>query len=118
MNSKGQSLVIFVILIPIFFVLVTGLWEIGNLSLTINKYENEIKDVIKYCLKNDEKDINKINILLNSNLNGKKDIEINDNVIKIHVIDEYKGLYKPILKNIDLTFIGYKENDKIIIEKE
>ena len=123
MTNKGQSLVVFVILLPVLFILITLVWEIGNLSLTQSKYESEIKDTITYGLKHKEDpEINqKMKDLLDSNIEGEKTITKNENVIKINVKNEYKTIYKPILKeklDIDITYVGYIENEKIIIKKE
>lgn len=123
MNSKGQSLVAFVLLIPIIFILITLVWEIGNISLLQSKYENEIKEVITYYLKHEEDEniLEKTKELLDSNLEGEKEIEITENIIKVHVKKEYNAIYQAILKSkysIDITYSGYKENDKIIINRK
>ena len=52
MNNKGQSLVIFILILPILLLLFALIWEIGNLGFTINRYETEIKDTINYVLNN------------------------------------------------------------------
>ena len=50
MDNKGQSLVIFVLLLPIIFIILSIIWELGNMQLQISQYENAIKDNIKYGL--------------------------------------------------------------------
>ena len=123
MTNKGQSLVVFVLLLPIIFILITIVWELGNLSIIQSKYENEIKDIITYGLKHqDDPNINqKLNELLDSNLDGTKVVTNENNTIKINVKNEYNSIYKAIFKekfNIDITYTGYIENEKIIIKKE
>lgn len=118
MGSKGQSLVIFVLILPILLLLFALIWEIGNYSFTINKYEKEIKDTINYGLKNKET-INEGDLinLLKENIEGKIYIKIDDK-IKINVKEEYKALFN--LNNnfdIDITYIGYIENEKLIIKR-
>lgn len=123
MTNKGQSLVIFVLLLPLIFILITLVWEIGNLALTQNKYESEIKETIRYYLRHEEEENIKerINKLLNENIDGEKYIETENSKIKVHVKKEYNTIYKTIFKNkfnIDITYMGYKENDKLFIKKE
>ena len=123
MTNKGQSLVIFVLLLPVIFILITLVWELGNLSYVHIKYESEIKNIINYGLKNIyNPDIEtKINELLDVNLKGEKALTIKENTIKISVKDEYKTVYRMIFKdrlNIDITYTGNIDNGKITIKKE
>ncbi len=122
MTNKGQSLVIFVILLPIIFILITLVWELGNLSVAQSKYESEIKDAIKYGLSHQEDpELNqKIKELLDSNIDGEKNIVIREGVIKINVKSEYKTVYRALFKDkfdIDITYTGHTENEKVIIKK-
>ena len=118
MDNKGQTLIIFVLILPILLLLFTLIWEIGNLSFTINKYEAEIKDTINYGLKNKENiDENTLINLLKENIDGNITVKIDDK-IKIDVKEKYKALFK--FNNhfyIDITYIGYIENEKIIIKR-
>lgn len=123
MNNKGQSLVIFVLILPIILLLFALIWEVGNFQLTVSHYENEIKDTIEYGL-NHLEDVNlndKLNGLLKNNIEGDILIDINDNTIKINVTKKYNHLFNNVFNNkynIDLTYTGYKNNEKIIIRKE
>ena len=123
MDSKGQTLVIFVLILPILLLLFALIWEVGNLGLTINKYETEIKDTIEYGL-NHLDDENLEDILTNlwkANLEGDINVEINNQVIKVNVKQNYDALFNNLLNNrfdIDLTYNGYIENEKLIIQKE
>ena len=120
MNNKGQSLVIFVLILPILLLLFALIFELGNYGLTINKYEKEIKEVIKYGLNNIES-INeeKLTNLLKQNINGKINVEISNKVIKVNVKEKYDNLFNFNNKfDIDITYIGYIENNKQIIKKE
>ena len=120
MNNKGQSLVIFIIILPILLLLFALIWEIGNFGFTINRYEKEIKDTIKYGLDNiDNINEEKLTILLKQNINGKINVEISNKVIKVNVKEKYDNLFNFNNKfDIDITYIGYIENNKQIIKKE
>ncbi len=121
-NSKGQTLVIFVLILPILLLLLALIWEIGNLSLTINKYETTITNTIEYGLNNQEKENLEVILtnLIKANVKGDVQIEIR-NYIKINVKQKYDTLYNNLFNHkfdIDITYIGYKENNQIIIKKE
>ena len=66
MNNKGQTLAIFVILLPIILFLIAVAIDMGNFLVQKNKYEDEVKNTIKYGLKHlDDEDIsNKITIFV------------------------------------------------------
>lgn len=122
MNNKGQILIVFVLILPILLLLIALIWEIGNLAITTNKYETAIKDTIEYGLNHQDEDNLKqiLNNLLKANVKGDTHIEI-DNYIKINVKQKYDALYNNLFNHqfdIDLTYIGYKENNQIIIRKE
>ncbi len=121
MNNKGQSLVMFVLLLPIILVLVAGVIDLGNYSVTKGKYENEIKSTIKYGLNHPDVSTSDLEKLLNSNLTGVKEVTKNDNQIRISVTSKVNSLFSNVIKlnyDINLTYTGYKENDKVIINKE
>ena len=117
MNNKGQSLIIFVLILPVLLLLITLVFEIGNLNYSVNKYKKEIKRTIEYGLNNIEKDNLEeiLTNLLKSNIKGQINIEINNQKIKINVKD--KILFNNKF-DINITYIGYKENNKIIIKQE
>lgn len=123
MGNKGQTLVIFVLILPILLLLFTLIWEVGNLGLTTNKYETEIKDTIEYGLNHlDNENLEEVlTNLLKANLDGDISVEINNQVIKVNVKQKYDALFNNLLNNrfdIDLTYNGYIENEKLIIQKE
>lgn len=123
MGNKGQTLVIFVLILPILLLLFALIWEVGNLGLTTNKYETEIKDTIEYGLNHlDNENLEEVlTNLLKANLDGDISVEINNQVIKVNVKQKYDALFNNLLNNrfdIDLTYNGYIENEKLIIQKE
>lgn len=117
MNNKGQSLVIFVLTLPLIFIMLTILFDLGNLLVTQNKIESDIKKIITYALKNPEKSEEELKQITDFNINIIKE----DNLIKVNIKKEYEPLYKIVLRNkaiIDITYTGKIENEKIIINKE
>lgn len=120
MNNKGQSLVTFILLLPIIFILIALVTDLGYLELDKQKYQNDIKSTIKYGLNHieDENIKTKMDSLLQ--ISGAKKIEVNDKTIKITIKDKHKSIFNNIFKNeydIIITYNGYIENDKKIITK-
>ena len=121
LNSKGQSLVVFVVLLPILLLFMAFIFELGNITCLKNKYENEIKSTIEYGLKHqeDENLKSKLNRLLDENLEGNKEISITENSIEIHITHNPNGIYSELFKQqfeISLTYIGQFDTGKIIKE--
>lgn len=123
MNNKGQSLVIFVILLPVILLLIAGLVDIGNFLVEKNSCENEVKDTINYGMKHlDEENITqKLYDLLNSNIDGDTQIDIANETIKIKVQASVDSLFTNIINfdyQINISYVGYMDNDQVIIKKE
>lgn len=123
-NKRGQTLILFVILIPIMLLLCalvidTGLVVVENHHLkevtkTIIKEEidninnNNIEEEIKKSFKMNEIDINKLNIaILDNKLKISNEIEVASIFGNIIGIKNYK---------IKIDLVGYKLNDKLILE--
>lgn len=118
MNNKGQVLVIFVILIPLFLLMLVFVVDYGLLSVEKRKLNNNTYDAVEYYLNNlDEENINdKIIELLANNL-GSVDIYFLDSedYIEIEVKDNYKSLYNKITNNeLSIKYKGFKQSKEII----
>ena len=120
LDNKGQSLIAFIMLLPIFLIFITSLWSYGKAQVTKTKYETDIKSTLKYGINHIEEENleNKLYQLLDKNLEGEKQIDIYENKIRIEntYIDRSNILNRET--RIKISYIGYKENNKIIIEKE
>jgi len=119
MNNKGQTLVMFVIVLPIILIILTLVVDMGLLYIEKRNISNNTKDAVEYYLDNLD-DINiepKINNLLNENIDDIKiNIDNNTDYIEINVKKEYKSLYSVISNDqeISITYIGKKDNKEII----
>lgn len=117
-NNKGQVLIMFVIMLPIFLLILSLVVDLGLFRIANRKVSNNTYDAVEYYLGNiDDVDIkNKTIRLLESNLDDI-DIKIIDNQenVEITVLMKYNGLYDIIYEdNIIVTYKGIKENKKII----
>ena len=124
MNNRGQTLVMFILMLPLLLIVLCLVVDIGMLSL-----ENTLKDAIYYELNNQETDSNMIKNRLTNTLSKNinnikiKKVEITDNkVITVSISKEYKGIFTKILKSnlfdITLTYKGYMNGEKATIKKE
>ena len=120
MNNKGQTLVIFVIVLPILLVMFTLIVDLGFLYIEKSNIENNVYDSLEYYLDNiDNNDIEtKVNKLLNKNIKNidKLTINNNDEYVEITIVKERKSIYSIITNStkINVNYKGYKDSKKII----
>lgn len=126
MNSRGQSLISFVLIIPIILMILFMVYDIGNMVLLREKLDNINYITIDYGLdKLEDNDLaNKINEMIKKN---KDDIDIinigiSDGKIRIVLEDRLDNKLSLINKfkffNVKSSYIGYIENDKKIIRRD
>lgn len=94
MNNKGQALVEFVLILPIFILIVFVIIDFGNIINTKNTLENDSIDIVNLIKKNE--DLNTIKSLYkNTNINVTL-----DNNYKIIIIDKDVKIITPGLNKI------------------
>ena len=119
MNNKGQTLIIFVIILPILLMVLTLIIDLGFLYIEKRNISNNVYDSVEYYLDNIEDDNVKQNVknLLNKNIKDIN-IEIEETLeyVEIKVFKNRKSLYSIITHNTEINVIyrGIKENKKII----
>ena len=123
MNNKGQSLVTFILLLPLIFLLIAIVYDLGSAQIMKQKIQNDVKSTITYGLKNIENpDIKpKMQIMLDKNIEGKKTINIENNTIEIKVNFKQNSIFPNIINedyNINVAYKGSITNKKIRINKE
>ena len=127
LNSKGQSLAIFVIFVPVFIMIGTLVVDVSFARYNVRKLDNINKLVINYGLEHIESDPYDTMV----DLIYKNDSEVDDYEIKINLEEKKmnvniskstKGFFGSIVgKKIykeKSSFIGYIKDDKKIIEKD
>lgn len=120
MNSRGQTLVMFVIILPILLIMLTLIIDLGFMYIEKRNIENNVYDSTKYYLDNmDEKDIDiKVSKLLNKNIKDidKLTIKEENDYVEIKVSKVRKSIYSIITNNIEINvnYKGYKESKRII----
>ena len=126
MNNRGQSLISFVLIIPIILMILFMVYDIGSMVLLRERLDNINYVVINYGL--DKLDDLELNHKLNDMIKKNKDdidiinISISEGKIKIILEDKIDNKLSLINKfrvfNIKSSYIGYMENDKKIIRKD
>ncbi len=119
MSNKGQSLVVFVILLPLFIILLALVADSGNILITKQKYENEIKETITYGLNNleNENTLNKMQTLLKANIDGNVNITLENKTINISVKTTIPSIFYHQSAEFNLNYLGYLDQNQIIIKK-
>ena len=125
MNNKGQTLVIFVLILPLILLIISILFSYGNLLLTKKQIENNIVYTINYYFdheyenkneSNMEEIKNKLKYIIEKNI--KYDnliIEIKDDSIDISIEKQINNLF--VNKNIIINYYGYLFNSEKIIKR-
>ncbi len=123
MNNKGQVLISFIILIPLFIMLIGIVTDTGYLLTEKRRIENNIK----FSLRNNcdtSCDKTKIKKHLKSNIDDIETLNIDagSNYAIVEIKKKKKSIFGNVFKNlyydIDLKYKGTIKNNKVIIEKE
>lgn len=126
LNNRGQVLVMFVLLLPIFILMFVFVVDIGNLIVNQQSLNNTNYLVLEEVL---EKDFNITNneikdlIISNDSKIKEKDIEINlnNNIIYIKIKKEYKGIFTHLINkkiyNLNSYYKGEINDNKKNIER-
>lgn len=121
LNNKGQSLVMFILIIPILLLIMILVIDLGNIIVNKTHLDNTNYIVIDYALEHlEEEDLeDKVLGLINANNGGGTEtkIEINNEKVLITTKKEVKGLLTNTIKikTIISSYEGYLENNKKII---
>lgn len=127
MGRKGQVLVGFLLLLPLFLILFVFVVDVGFMKITERNVESTIKEAITYGLKQeqlpeDEKQ-QQIETILKKNIDSIQMLEVTvtSEEIKVHVVVTRQNLFGTLINQriykIDKTYKGYNDQ-KIRIIKE
>lgn len=119
MNSRGQTLVIFVIILPIILFVLAFIIDIGLMHIEKRSISNNTYDALKYYLSNigdSDVEINTRKLLEENIKNSTVTILDTDSKVTIKVEKDYKSLYSSIVNNthISVVYDGIKEDNKVI----
>ena len=124
MNNRGQSLVLFILLIPLVLMILYAVYEIGRMTLLKHELDNINAIALDYGINkmNDENIDIEIKELIKKNKNDidKIDIKILDKKMYITLeasLSKSTSLFKNIFI-VKSSYVGYMNNDKKIIERD
>lgn len=125
LNNKGQSLITFVLLIPLFLMIMVLVIDIGNVFLKRQELNNVNNMVIDYGLDHIEEENveQELFSIINLNLKEVQDIsiDIKNNEIRINIKQEVKSLLGNIINidgfDISSSYKGKITNNKKKIER-
>lgn len=123
LNKKGQTLILFVIMIPIILGIAALVVDVGVIFANKSHLKEVTKTAIRESISNIDNDTDtKIkNILIKNEVNvDNLEIKISDNKINVKNEISIDSIFGSIIgiKNYKIIedITGYKENEKIIIE--
>lgn len=124
MNNKGQSLVLFIVVLPITLMILVLVYDVGRMSLLKNELNNINYMVIDSILsdKNVTDDDIRDLIIKNKSDIDKINIQHDDDKLHITLIAQGDSIL-PVLNNLKIyriksSYVGYVEDDKRVIERD
>lgn len=121
MNRKGQTLIIFVILIPVFILVAALVADVGLMTYNFQKYRGIIDEGIKLYF---EKDISELEKIYELNNLKKEDYQIIEEEKKVEIIFEttINSIFGRIINineyQIKIDRVGTIKDDTIVIIKK
>ena len=123
LNNKGQSLVMFILIIPILFLILVIVGDIGNAIVNKQELDNVNYLTIEYGLEHIDEDNIETKLIDMINYN---DMELNEIEVIVEnneiIINTKKNINGILAKgfnifNVRSSYKGYIENGKKIIER-
>ncbi len=119
MNKKGQTLILFVLLVPIFVALAAVVVDVGTMQFTYQKYKGIVDESIKEYYKENSLQALEETLKLNDVPKEEYQIVEENNKVKVSISHEMDAIFGKIigLKTYEITLSreGKIENDQIIL---
>jgi len=114
MNKKGQSLITFVLFLPIIVLFIAFIIDVALSTLRKNKIDGIITTNMQIILESDIRDVNKIESVIKTNDDNIEVLaRIDSDTLKIYVKDNNKSIYGKIVNNKEFNYCGSFVNKKI-----
>ena len=119
LNNKGQSLVLFIMIIPILLLIMVFVYDMGMLLYEKDRLSNTVNMAVDYSLDNKEVSDEEIKELIDRNINREVEVKIdrNDDSIEIEVSEEVSFIFSNLF-DFDFTKIVVKYEGKILDNKK
>lgn len=115
LNNKGQTLVMFIILLPILLFVLTLVYDVGNAIYEKDRLSNTNYMVVEYALRNSLVSEDELVELINKNDDDISDITIMmiDNSVTIALTKDIKGVFGKMF-GFNLTSVRSEYRGNII----
>ena len=121
MNNKGQTLVLFVLILPIIIFIMLLVIDVSNMVITKQELNNINKMVLNYGLDiiEEENIDRKLEELINKNISvNEHTIRIDNGIIEVEIKKNIQGIVtKKKIYEVKSTYKGYIEEDKKVISR-
>lgn len=121
MNNKGQTLVLFVLILPIIVFIMLLVIDVSNMFITKQELNNINKIVLNYGLDiiEEENIDSKLEELINKNISvNEHTIRIDNGIIEVEIKKNIQGIVtKKKIYEVKSTYKGYIEEDKKVINR-
>ena len=121
MNNKGQTLVLFVLILPIIVFIMLLVIDVSNMFITKQELNNINKIVLNYGLDiiEEENIDSKLEELINKNISvNEHTIRIDNGIIEVEIKKNIQGIVtKKKRYEVKSTYKGYIEEDKKVISR-
>lgn len=119
MNNKGQTLVLFVLMLPIIIFIMLLVIDVSNMVITKQELNNINKMVLNYGLDiiEEENIENKLEDMINKNIStNEHTIKIDNGIIEVEIKKNIQGIItKKKIYEVKSVYKGYiKEDEKVI----
>lgn len=124
MNHKGQVLVLFILLLPLFFILLALLYDGGRLFLEKRKLDQIVYQAVEYATTQENENLeNQVKQLIykNDETLDSLTVNIDNDMIAVETSKKYHTIFsKVFVKQYTLhsKYVANKINENYIIRKE
>lgn len=122
MNKRGQTLIIFVMLIPIILTMAALVIDVGLLYYKKNEYTGIVEESIKEYFKDEDILSAKKTLTLNGVSLDDTEINVSDNEITITLDTKVDSIFGKVIRindyEIKVSRVGTKDKERVIISKK
>ena len=122
MNKRGQTLIIFVMLIPIILTMAALVIDVGLLYYKKNEYVGIVEESIKEYFKDEDILSAKETLTLNGVSLDDTEINVSDNKITVTLDTKVDSIFGKVIRineyEIKVSRVGTKDKERVIISKK
>ena len=122
MNKRGQTLIIFVMLIPIILTMAALVIDVGLLYYKKNEYVGIVEESIKEYFKDEDILSAKKTLVLNGVSLDDTEINVSDNKITVTLDTKVDSIFGKVIRindyEIKVSRVGTKDKERVIISKK